>query len=422
MKEPAHRPLGDLVLTGYSILRERIFQLAAIILIGTGIVYLLVAIKTAIPAGEGLFNQAQEVVGGDFVVFYSAAVLVLRGDADFIYDPVQFHHQQLEILGVEVANLPWRYPPLFLLMLSPLGLFSYLAAYWSWAVTAMAALAILARKVVAEWPAFLLLPLCPTVLFSLVAGQNGSLSAIMLGSGMVLLARHPAIAGIAFGLLAYKPQMAVVVPFCLFAGRCYLSLVTMAATAIGLALASLLVFGADVWVRFFHGLLAQMDLMTSSANLGALARMPTAMALASQAFGDYRLSAVAQAIAAVAAICVATWVWRRTSALSPRALAMAAAIPLATPYIWDFDLAILIVPIAFLATDMHRPGYPLPRFAVVALMWYCGPAIREVSGHIGWQPGPMLWVFLLGYTINLVLREPYPNGFSVRSGTGYCSG
>ncbi|WP_164076627.1 glycosyltransferase 87 family protein, partial [Stenotrophomonas maltophilia] len=58
----------------------------------------------------------------------------------------------------------------------------------------------------------------PAVLVTLGHGHNSFLSAGLIGFGLVLLARRPALAGVLIGLLAFKPQFGLVLPVVLVLG------------------------------------------------------------------------------------------------------------------------------------------------------------------------------------------------------------
>ena len=58
----------------------------------------------------------------------------------------------------------------------------------------------------------------PAVLVNLGHGQNGFLTAALLGGALVVLDRRPIVAGILFGLLVYKPQFGLMIPLALVAG------------------------------------------------------------------------------------------------------------------------------------------------------------------------------------------------------------
>ena len=50
-------------------------------------------------------------------------------------------------------------------------------------------------------------------------GQNGFLTAALLGGALHWLDRRPWLAGVLIGCLAYKPQFGVLIPVALLAGR-----------------------------------------------------------------------------------------------------------------------------------------------------------------------------------------------------------
>ena len=74
----------------------------------------------------------------------------------------------------------------------------------------------------------------PSTLLTIVYGQNGFLSVIFLGGGLVLLDRSPIAAGIFLGFMTYKPQLALLIPIALAAGRRWQTLSAMLVTSGGL--------------------------------------------------------------------------------------------------------------------------------------------------------------------------------------------
>ena len=67
-------------------------------------------------------------------------------------------------------------------------------------------------------PLWLLLALSfPAVFVNLGHGHNGLLTAALFGAALVVLDRRPLLAGLLFGLLAYKPQFGVLIPLVLIA-------------------------------------------------------------------------------------------------------------------------------------------------------------------------------------------------------------
>jgi hypothetical protein len=78
-------------------------------------------------------------------------------------------------------------------------------------------------------------------------GQNALLTAGLFGSATLLVDRRPAVAGVFFGALCYKPHFALLVPVGLAAGGHWRALAATFASAAALCLLSLSVFGWEVW-------------------------------------------------------------------------------------------------------------------------------------------------------------------------------
>src|SRR5690606_31716928 len=91
----------------------------------------------------------------------------------------------------------------------------------------------------------------PAVLWNTVVGQTGFLTAALLGAGAALVERRPALAGILFGLLTYKPQFGLLIPIALIAGRKWRVVIWAALTTAALTGLSLGLFGVSIWTDFF---------------------------------------------------------------------------------------------------------------------------------------------------------------------------
>lgn len=382
-------------------------EMTVIVVLGTclilSVLFLLACLGTMIPV-EGLLNWNGVRIGNDFIVFYSSALLALGGEAASAYDQVLLNAYQFDVLGVVIEDLPWRYPPVYFFFLIPFAYLSYLDAFWTWSVLTVMALMIVVRWITPVWYLPLLVPLCMPVAYTMAAGQNGNLTAIVIGAGLVMLPRSAKVAGIIFGLLAYKPQLAIVIPFCLLAGRYYSAFVSMAVTVVALVLMSWFAFGADSWVAFFQGLLTQTNSAFGTTH-EIWERIPTVVITALQVFDSSRAAWIWQTCVGLLAITLTVRVWRISDKPAPRALALVASMPLVSPYVWDYDMAILIIPVAFLASEAWKNKWTAGRFIIIFSMWIAEPVLRIISGEIDFQPGPFLWAVLLGYSVILVKQE-----------------
>src|SRR5262249_23021201 len=102
-----------------------------------------------------------------------------------------------------------------------------------------------------EWMWFLLAIGFPALLINVGHGQNGFLTAALMGGGLVLLERQPVAAGVLFGLMAYKPQFACLTPLVLLVSGRWRALASSAVTVAVLIGATILAFGPSVWTAFF---------------------------------------------------------------------------------------------------------------------------------------------------------------------------
>src|SRR6201999_4060273 len=81
-------------------------------------------------------------------------------------------------------------------------------------------------------------------------GQNGALTAALVGLGLILLRTRPIIAGVCIGLLSVKPHLGLLIPVALLAGAYYRAFAAGAVTAIVLALISIAAFVFEPWFAF----------------------------------------------------------------------------------------------------------------------------------------------------------------------------
>lgn len=171
------------------------------------------------PFFEEVFSRGQ-ILGRDFITFWVGAVLFWRGHAQQLFDPVICFGLLREVTGKDIATAWFSYPPNSLLLLFPLAALPYFPALFLWLAGPFTLLAGLLRRYLAiDWPIILALLLSPASVVNICAGQNGFLSALLFCGGFLMLERRPILAGILFGLLAYKPQIGLILPFLLIAGK-----------------------------------------------------------------------------------------------------------------------------------------------------------------------------------------------------------
>jgi len=360
-----------------------IFALAALVL--------LLAFYGRILAAPG------RPIASDFDAFWSGARLALRGDGAAAY--VEAPMRAAESQGAQLAPGQWfvyLYPPTFMLLSLPLGGLPYLAALALFLVVSFAAWALCVRRILpAPWP---LLPLLafPVGCLNALVGQNGFMSAACFGTAMLLIDRWPVAAGVSLGLLAFKPHLAIAVPFVLLAARRFAALAACGITALFLAALSWAVLGGTVWHQALQASAVAGPMLLSTEVWPKLMSVYAGLRLLhTPAFVGYGGQGLAGLAALIAAVCLAE---RRPGG----ALEIASMVPaamLCTPYVWDYDLVCLSLPMAWLARCAARDGWRPWEKTVLAALYGGAVAARLVNVNFGIPFMPILIAALLALTV-----------------------
>src|SRR5262249_44087813 len=151
--------------------------------------------------------------------FWAAGHLALKHAAVSAYDPALQHAAEVSAVGHKFPGaLPWPYPPVFLFVAAFLALLPYAAAFAAWCVSTLAAYAAVVGPIAKRWGAAGLACAAPWALANAIPGQNGFLTAALIGLPLFLLEKRPGLAGLILGLLSYKPQFGILFPLAFAAG------------------------------------------------------------------------------------------------------------------------------------------------------------------------------------------------------------
>ena len=338
-------------------------------------------------------DPAAKPLGLDFDAFWAAAHLAAAG-----HPALAYAHQVNEAPARAATPLPpgdlaFYYPPTFLLLLTPLGTLGYGAALAIFLATETILCLALLRRILPQRWAWLPLLGFPGFLMNALSGQNAALSASCFAAAAIWLETRPILAGAALGCLACKPQLAVCVPVALLAARRLRALAACAASAVTLAALSWLAFGTATW----HGFLANAG--NARADIETIAIKWPRM---QSAFGALRLAGLpntpayaVQCLTSAAAIALLAWTASRRPGARLEAAGMATAALLFTPFLYDYDLALLCVPLACLLALAQPNGWrPWEKLLLTAL--YLLPLVARASGLLlGVTIGPVLVASLL---------------------------
>jgi hypothetical protein len=236
-----------------------------------------------------------------------------------------------------------------------------------------------------------------------VTGQNGLLVALLMAGGLLSLERHPRIAGVLFALVTFKPQLALLVAPALVIGGQWRALGAMMAALVVLIIITVTAFGAEPWLAFFQNL----SYAQNQVALGNLPwrRMPTIFVAARMSGLDAAPAQLIQGVVALGVAVGVAWAWWRRAPFNLRAALLVAAIPLVTPFAYDYDLVILLLPIAWLILESQRAPLKHAEIAVMVLVWmlpswWMLALVRET----GVQFGPLILLALYGVILIRALR------------------
>jgi hypothetical protein len=226
-------------------------------------------------------------------------------------------------------------------------------------------------------------------------GQNGFLSAGLLGLGLLTLERRPALAGLFFGLLTYKPQMGFLLPLVLLVDRQWIAFLTAAATALAMSLISYLMLGAEVWQGFFGSFeITRTYILEQGATGWEKIQSPFSAARMLGA-GIQTAYAVHFAIA-LAVSAIVLWIWRGPVSIPLKGAALATGTLLVTPYVLDYDLMLLALPLAWLTVEGLRAQFLNWEKLTLFIVWLL-PLLSRSIGSFGVPIAPVVLLVLLSF-------------------------
>ena len=308
-------------------------------------------------AGTWIVTSGWLPIYTDFACAWAAAVQALHADATALYDPVEFVKVQAALVGQRDYFYPnWPYPPTFFLILAPFTALPYLGAFITWDLATLLGLLVVVYLIVRRRPAIALVLASPFTAWNFLAAQNGFLTGSLLGAGLLFLESRPVLAGVFIGLLTYKPQFGILLPVALAASGRWRTFASAAVAAALFAVASAAAFGTGVWAAFPRQLVAQSSVNFFGDPDGDWGYLQTVYGLIRSLHGSAGLAWLAQGLTALMTAVIVWIAWRSQTRYALKAAILSAAALIATPYAFAYDMAAIVVPAAFLATDQLRRG------------------------------------------------------------------
>jgi hypothetical protein len=350
---------------------------------------------TVAMAAVGIGVLAWQLVSGRWVVGADGALIPV--DFAFIwvsgkfaaathpasaYDYAVFANAQAAFFG-PAGDLPYShflYPPIFFLFTALLGLMPYLLALAIWCIGTFALYEIAIGIIVPRTTALIAAAAVAPVIKNIQLGQCGFLTAGLLGLSLAVMERMPVLSGVLLGLMTYKPQFGVLIPFALFAGKRWRVLLSATVTTLILGCVTALLFGIDSWIAFFD---------TLRGFSGRLSPDPVTFYQFQSVFGWLLAEGAAPGLAwaahlaaALVAAVVIVGLWFGPASHNVKAAALCVGVIAVTPYVLTYDLPMLSLAAAFLVRDGLQCGFRGSERSVLLLAFLASMMLARPIGPV----------------------------------------
>ncbi|MFL6835848.1 MAG: glycosyltransferase family 87 protein [Bradyrhizobium sp.] len=321
---------------------------------------------TAYCSHAWIFDADGRGIPTDFVNVWAAGRLALDGHPALAWDWDIQKQVELALLKQDfVGHFAWHYPPPFLFVASFLARFPYAVAFIGWAAFSLLPYLAVMRAIIGRNAGLVLAIGFPAAFINILVGQNGFLTASLIGGMLYLMPARPILAGICLGLLSYKPQYGLLFPLVLIAAAEWTVLVTAAMVAAVIAAVSWLAFGTESWQAFFHWIPMFSQAFLTEGRAPWF-KMQSIFALVRYLGGTEQLAWIFQWVLTVSVAVVLVVMWRSRLPYALKGAMLAAATLLTTPYLFVYDMVVLAIAVAFLIRAGLDDGFA--RYELTALI------------------------------------------------------
>lgn len=343
--------------SGAWLTRERAIAYLVILTIGN-----VFGLGLALCRAFGWFLPAEKHFSTEFMCFYAAGHLIDHGQAALVYAPppstsvIDYVHS----LGIAPAHRDMQralggdpnlivfgffYPPVFFFFCALVAWLPYHVAFVLWVAASLGVFLCALRAIAGRWTLVLAAAAYVAFYENASVGENSFLTSGLLAFGLLELEKRPVLAGVLFGALCYKPHFALPVAVMLLAGKHWRAAAAAALSGGVLCVLAGFAFGWGRWVDYASFVAPHASWMLRHGGI-AYDIQATTFSSVRLLGGPVWLADVAQAMTAIFAI-VGIYFASRWGSAESRGAMLAASFPLIVSVLFDYDLTILAVAIAF---------------------------------------------------------------------------
>lgn len=352
----------------------------------------------------GMLDQMGRPKGTDFSNPYSAGKMSLDGRAAEAYDFVSHYSEQQKIFSAD-ENLPfygWHYPPIFFLVAAPLALLPYMFALLLWVFSTFLAYLAMMKNILPHRMTLLVAAAFPAVFVTISHGQNSFLTAACLGFGLALIKGYPVIAGIFFGILSYKPHFGILLPLVILSGRHWRTFFMASITVIILVGMTLYFFGWESWIAFGNSQELTRTYVLEQVATG-WEKIQSAFSFSRSLGWSIRTSYLVQIAIALPTVIILSFLWFR-GLDEPACAATATGTLLITPYVLDYDMAVLSISLAFLVSHGLKNGFLPWEKTLLVSIWIVPGVTRVLAMKTGIPLGLIGLMMIFSWSVYRSLK------------------
>jgi alpha-1,2-mannosyltransferase len=332
------------------------------------------AINLATP---GLRDREGQLKGADFLHFYVLGNIARMHDGGMLYDAPRQATLAKQLLCQDPgeAYLP-VYGPQLSLVFMPLARLPYGLAAAAWMLSSTLAYAICCLLVLRVCPhlrkhrttVLILAAAFPGFFYMVASGQNSALPLIAFTMAFFCFrAQRPLLAGMALGLLVYKPQLGVMAAAVFIFTLEWRVIAGALIVGGGQLAAGALYFGRPALEAYFKGI-ARIS-QTAVALEPFLSRMHSLRSFWEMLLPGTQIAFVLYTETALAVIGVTVYCWRSSAPLRLRYAIFLLGTALIDPHLTDYDLVVLM-PALLLIGDFILQSAESPERDAARLLAY----------------------------------------------------
>jgi hypothetical protein len=374
----------------------------------------------------GLYDRAGNIKFQDFLPLYTSASLISQGRASHLYDQQEFAAEiQATIHTLDASRpsnvvLPNLYGPQVAFLFLLVSHLPFLTAAWLWTTFSLLTSCICIGLVWRSCAGMVAISAAafPPLFHSFVRGQLSALVLVCFTAALLAFrADRNWLAGVALGLLVFKPQFLVAIPLILLLAGAWKVLAGVLLSSIAQLALTWCYFGTAVmrayfttlwhasqWIRLLELNLAPIQMHSLRSFWSLLVSWPTV------ALAFYVVSSIA-------VIAIAAAIWRSSSPLARRFSALTLAAVLVNPHLFVYDL-LALAPVFLILVDWilsHTQPGSCPALRVMLYLAFILPLFGPLSRWTHLQLSVLVFLALL-YILRMHSATPSTKGHKLAPG------